>query len=315
MINNYSQSSEGGNGRIRVYAGVASVKVLAVNPDNAKLRSLGFNIKEDAEEPKYVKVAKDADGNEHAVTTVRMMCQIQNMDDMPVISLNFPIRASVRLNRDGSKCQVIDRYGNTAWGTRDEVQAGKIPVYPSGKPADIDPDYRPCHFGEEDLIRFLMRYLCIAPYKVMDRRTGEFVRNADAGCLTIDDWQRLAGGDVSEIKSMLALLPDNKLKVILGARRADDNRVWQSFCRDNYLSNRSSPGMDGVYQAAKRIIDRVKKDGYDATEYDAHTVHLWEDSPTEVTPSMETPGMEQFSGGDPFANGAKSTGHGDDLPF
>lgn len=303
------------------YVGVASIKIVAVNPNNAKLRSLGWQVPEGADEPKYIVEKTLDDGTIRKSTRIRFMAQIQDFDDKPIVALDFWIRPNVWLNKDGSKCQIIDTYGRTAWATKEELKNNAIPQYASG-PAKIAKPYKPSHPGEERLVRFLMKYLVCTPFESYDENSGKYVKNANPGQLTIDDWKALCDGNVREIVGYLATRPDNLLKVILGVSQTEDNKVYQTFIDDVFIGNGASP-KNGEYATASKIIDKLMNDGYhDNYQYSAAPVVPFVITPTEVKPDKGFNTAESaaqassenvdalFSSGD--ALGAEDD---DDLPF
>ena len=199
------------------------------------------------------------------------------------------------------KCKIIDSYGRTAWATKDEFKYHKIPMYANGE-ANIDAKYKPCHPGEEELVRFLMRYLnCTSLFrKVQDK----YVANKNPGRLTIDYWDKLCNGDVSEIASYVAQMPENRLKVILGIRTTDDNKEYQTFLNTGYIANGSVVDYTGTYSKAKTLIDKFF-DGKDATSYtfSSEPVSEWGTTATDVKDNSD----EMFSN--------TTTDFEDDLPF
>ena len=265
---------------IKKYIGVASVHVLAVNPSNSRLRSYGWQIPEDAQEPKYV--ITDAEG--HKSARVRLVVQIQDFDDKPVIALDFWVRPDVMFNKDQTKCKIIDSYGRTAYGTKAEVQGKQIPQYSNG-PANISKDYKPCHTGEEDIVLFLMKYLNVTPLQTYDRVKKTWIPTKDPGHVTIDNWKKLCDGDVSEIAAAIAMQPDNRVKVLLGVRTTEDNKTYQTFLSTCYIGNGSVPDRNtGEYAAARKAIDKWREGHPNATiEFSAMPVKEWSVSATEVT--------------------------------
>lgn len=289
-VNASKVASNGGEEYIDVkkYIGVASIKVLALNPNNATLRSLGWTIPEDANEPNYI--YKDADGK-YSGTQLRFIAQIQDMEDKPVISLTFWVRPEIRYNSDKSKVVIIDKYGRTAYATQEEYNAGEIPQYSKG-PANISKPYLPCHEGEEELVLFLMKLLNVTPLTRIDRLTGNWVDNANPGSLTIDDWKTLCKGDVSEVKGYLKMQPENCVKVILGVRVKQDNKSYQTFLNTRYIGNGAGPARDsGEYPSAVQAIGKfMDSHPNTASQYlfSAAPVKEWKLEATEVKDNSET---------------------------
>ena len=282
MITGNSKSKNAPSGDfadIRKYIGVASISVLALNPNNAKLRSYGWQIPEDADEPKYV--TTDSEGRKSA--RLRMLVQIHDLDEKPVVALDFWVRPDIVFNKDNTKCKVIDSYGRTAYGTKEEVKGHKIPQYSNG-PANIAGDYKPCHSGEEEIVLFLMKYLNVTPLQIFDRNKQAWVPTRDPGHVTIDNWKGLCEGNVGEIASAIALQPENRVKVVLGIRTTEENKSYQTFLSTTFIGNGAIPGRDtGEYAAARKAIDKWQEGHPSSTiEFSAQPVREWNVSATEV---------------------------------
>lgn len=221
------------------YVGVATCKIVAVNPNNAVLKTLGWNIKDDAEEPNYVSDKTMDDGTIKRTTKVRFMVKILDLEDTPIIPLDFFIGPEVKTSRDG-KVNVIDRFGQDAWGYPEVVNAKQKIYYTSRQtgsqiPAIIDNKYEPCHRGELQLVKFLMKFLAMQPLQYKDRKTGEWVKSPNPGSLTIDNWRGLVNGDFREIRGYVQSQKDNLIKVVLGVENNGD-KSYQSFYKEKFLS-------------------------------------------------------------------------------
>lgn len=309
MIENVNASKNPSTGEfvdIKKYIGVASVNVLAVNPNNERLRKYGWSVPEDAEEPKYVTMT-ERDGKPVKNARIRLLVQIQDLEDKPVVSLDFWVRPEIMSNRDQTKYKIIDAYGRTAWGTRAEIEAHEIPVYSSGNKANIATPYKLCHSGEEELVQFLMKYLNVTPLQIFDRNKQVWLPNKNPGRLTIDNWSALCDGNASEIVSYLALQPNNRVKVVLGIRSTDDNKTYQSFLNTGYIGNGAVPDRNtGEYAGARKLIDKFFENRSDSPySFSATPVKEWIETATEVTDQSES-----FD----FSN-TTSLDDGSDLPF
>lgn len=298
--------------RVRIFTnkkfiGVGTCKVVAVNPNNEALRKLGFEIPDDYEEFEYVSKVQYKD-TEVQQLTLRFLVKVDELPDT-ILPLTFKIKNAVRTNNDGTKAQIIDDYGRSAWGTIEDVKAGKIPVYSSGKPASICEGYRKCRPGEADLILFLRSLLGARSYERYDSDSGSWVKNENPTALTIDDWKKLMSGDVSEINDMLALRPDAAIRIIFGVNMNDEG-VFQTFYKDAYLG--VWHGIDllsGNYFYAQKLIDKYNTtDG--TSRFGAYPIHEWKneevkkkDSDSDfVAPKHEDSMFDTSS-------------HDDDLPF
>ena len=306
MIENFNatkNSSSENYVETKKYIGVASINVLSVNPSNNTLRMYGWQIPEDAEEPKYV--TTNNEGKKSA--RVRFLVQIQDLSDKPVIALDFWIRPDIQFNKDQTKCVVIDSYGRTAYATKADVQSHSIPQYSNG-PAQIASDYKPAHVGEEALIAFIMKYLNVTPLKTFIKASNSWVDSKNPGRLTIDRWNDLCNGNVNEVKEYLKLQPENRVKVILGIRTTDDNKSFQTFLSSTFISNGARVDITtGEYSSARKAIDRWAE-YHSGSSFSATPVKEWSQSATEVVDNSSSD-MPNFN--DP----AYTAEVEDDLPF
>lgn len=291
MIENVNDSKMPSNGEfveVPKYIGVASINILDINPNNATLKKYGWSIPDDADEPKYVTVT-ERDGKPVKSARVRFLAQIQDLDSKPVVALDFWVRPEIYVNRDGTKCQIIDAFGQTAWGTKEEVTAKKIPMYSSG-PASITLPYKPCHPGEERLIKFLFKYLNITPLQMFDRVRQAYVNSKNPGKLMVDNWALICDGNVSELKEWIKLKPNNCVKVVLGIRTTEDNKAYQTFLDTAYIGNGATPDRNtGEYATARKEIDKFMERNADRPySFSAMPVQEWGVSATKVEDNSES---------------------------
>lgn len=317
MIQNYNVTKEAPTGEyvdVKKFIGVGTVNIVAVNPDNAKLRQFGWNLAEDAKEPQYV--TKDESGKIVA-SRVRFLAQIQELENKPTVALDFWVRPGFHLNNDETKCKIIDGFGRTAWATKDDVKRHSVPQYENG-PADISKNYLPCHRGEEELVCFLMKYLNVTPFqkfvrKNKDSNEGEWVPTENPGVLTIDDWNALCTGNAKELADYVALQPDNRIKLTFGVRTKEDNKSYQVFLmgghRDYaYISNAERvDAATGEFRTARKGIDRFLNGKQTAAQYEfsAGPIREWK---------LEADSVSDNSAENIFSNGS-SDNEENDLPF
>ena len=310
MIENVNASKNPSNAEfvdIRKYVGVASVNVLAINPNNDKLRKYGWAIPEGADEPNYVLI-KEENNKKIKNARVRFLVQIQDLEDKPIVALDFWCRPEIMVNKTGDKCKIIDSYGRTAWGTKDEVTNRQIPQYSSGA-ANISTPYKPCHPGEEEMVNFLFKYLNITPLQIFDRNKQSWTPSKNPGRLTIDNWAAVCDGNVKELAEYVALQPDNRVKVILGIRTTEDNKTYQTFLNSTYIGNGATPDKNtGEYTSARKAIDKYF-DGRENSPYSfsASPVKEWKETATEVADHSD----DMFSTSSTVAVDNPD----DDLPF
>lgn len=314
MIENVNASKTSSNIEydIKKYIGVASINVVAVNPSNAVLRKYGWQIPDGSAEPVYTSIL-ERDGKKIQSGRVRFLAQIMDFNEKPVIALDFWCRNAYQTNGDGTKFKIIDSFGRTAWATKEEVQAKKLPIYKTGNTASISPDYKACKDGEEEMVNFIMKYLNVTPYQIFDRKANAFVKSKNPGKLTIDDWSKICNGDVSEIKGYISMQPENRVKVVLGVRaNAENNKTYQTFLNTVYIGNGASPDQtSGEYIKARKEIDRYFELHKNTTcSFQATPVKEWKETPSEVSDNSgsDLPDMPSD-----FDNDLPNIS--DDLPF
>ena len=133
--------------------------------------------------------------------------------------------------------------------------------------------------------------------------------------ITIDRWQRLCDGDVSELVEYVSMQPQNRVKVILGVQTNDDNKSYQVFIHDKFIGNGAVPNAQtGEYVTAQKAIDKFYEEQQKSSErnpsyvppaisFSAAPVKEWKVSATEVADASESQGSPY----DDFPE--------DDLPF
>lgn len=227
-------SSEGEGAKL--YVGVGSVFVKAINPTKAKLAEV-YGRDQD-KDPEYL---GEVDFNGVKIQTVRIeflsVTDPEKNDGIEkVVRPAITIRNQRRLNGDGTKVQVVDEYGRFAWVTLEQAEKHEIPIYKNG-PANITANYRDAYPGEEQLVNTIKAYLNIPnPMKYVNNEWVmiEHPEDAEARLDHIADYFK---GDFSELQQLLQYQPNNKMKILFGVRTTDDNKQYQAFYMDMVLKN------------------------------------------------------------------------------
>ena len=253
---------------IKRYTGVGSVFVVGVNPNKAELEKL-YNRELD-KDPEYI---TEKDG----VTSARIDFIIKtdanskcNNGIELLTKFSMFIRKEYRFNKDKTKVQVIDKYGRTAWVTKEQAKNHEIPIYSNGKPANIDKDYRPAYVGEEDITNFLKLFLGISNVEkwVKNEATGRreivgLVDNPQDCECRLENIEDYFKGKFNEIKDAINLMPNNKIKVLFGVRTTDEGKQYQDVYTRKFLSNTVS-----VYNNLAEDVQTNKNNGaYPNTEF------------------------------------------------
>lgn len=259
-----SESTEGNV--VKKYIGVGSVGVLAVNPNKETLEKLyNTTINDD---PSYLsEVEVGPEGDKYTVPQVRIDFIVQtdpekcNGIDMKT-KIPFFITREVRYNRDRSKVQVINKYGETTWLPIENAKSGTIPSNLNWfEPAD----FRPAYIGEEDLTGFLKAYLNI-PNKSYRKSNGEVVElpnKADAEA-RLDKIENYFKGDYSELREAISLQPKNRVKGLFGVRTTEDGKQYQAVYTQKFLKN----SVTDYSRLDAELQERKAAGAYPTTEFE-----------------------------------------------
>lgn len=272
-----SASTEGRE--IKRYIGVGSVYVKAVNPTKSQLSEL-FG-REQENDPQYL---TEIEVNGVKVPAVRLEFIIKTDAEKcngidTTQRLAFVLRNQERFNNDGTKLQVIDEYGRTAWVTREQFTSHAIPQYSNG-PANITSNYRPCFVGEEALTKFIKAYLNIPNVeKWKDGKVVGLIDTPSDAEVRLDNIAEYFKGNFSELQEILSYQPNNKVKVMFGVKTTDDNKQYQAFYTDMVLKN----GVKDYSNLEKDYKDRKNAGAYSTTEFDVCELKEHSNTPSEIS--------------------------------
>ena len=253
---------------IKRFTGVGSVFVVGVNPNKSELEKLYE--RELDKDPEYV-TEKDGVVSARIDFIVKTDTAAKCNNGIELLTkVSMFIRKEYRFNKDKTKVQVIDKYGRTAWVTKEQAKNHEIPVYSNGKPANIDKDYRPAYVGEEDITNFLKLFLGIPNVEkwVKNEETGRrevvgLVDNPEDCECRLENIEDYFKGKFNEIKDAINLMPNNKIKVLFGVRTTDEGKQYQDVYTRKFLSNAVS-----VYDKLAEDVQSNKDNGaYPNTEF------------------------------------------------
>lgn len=218
------------------YVGVAPVQIVAINPTMKQLTDLGYNT---TEEPKYVSTTDDGVPQiriEFVVKTLPEKCD--NIDQM--FRFSFTLRKKAVIGSNTGKYKIMDVYGQTAWATKDEIDQKLIPQYKDG-PANITNKYRIVCDGEEELTNFVRTYLNIPNVtKFVNGRPAGMIDNpADAEGM-LDHIKDYFTGDITELKEIFKMAPNNWIKILVGIKTTDDNKQYHNVFTREFVSGGSN---------------------------------------------------------------------------
>lgn len=224
---------------IKRYIGVAPVFVLAVNPSKTKLEKLyGITLEKD---PIYIgESITEVNGVKTTVPQIRIDFIVRTDPDFSngidfKTKISFFLNKEYKLNKDKTKVQVINKYGETTWLT---IENAKNKVIPENLKWFDAESFRPAYVGEDNLVSFIRTYLCI-PNKSYRDSNGvvHTIENKDDAVAQLEHIDSYFNGDVSELEEVLTLQPKNKIKVMFGVKTADDNKLYQTIYTQKFLKN------------------------------------------------------------------------------
>lgn len=222
-----------GSSEIKRYIGKGVVKILCMNPTKEQFKEyMGY-------EPSDGVVTYT--GIKDNVNWAKVMFIVKTVPEKSngiefTTTISYFIRNQYVKGSQSGKYRVIDNYGNTAWGTEEEVRAKKQIMYANG-PANIIGDYNPLYAGQAAIVRFLQEYLVIGSPK--DNQSGyEYINGTyvpmtedklkDCECyLTPQEMQSMFKGDFSAVKNGIELQPTNEIRVLFGITTNNEGKEFQ----------------------------------------------------------------------------------------
>lgn len=264
----FAKGQESKEAIIRRYIGVAPVHILAVNPSKAELEKI-YGTQLD-KEPEYVGKTT-INGVEYPQVRVDFLVKTnpEKTEGIELISkVSFFLAKTPWISTSGEKVQMINRFGETFWITKEEAEKGEVTT---SKIIYSPEGMRMAYRGEADLTDFLKNFLVISSPRYLDRNTGEWkpIKNlaeAEAQLGKVDDYFR---GDVSEIREIISSQPTNQVKLCFGVRTTDDNKLYQDVFIRKSLRLRVTD-----YSKLDEEIQTAKANGaYPNTEFSVEPLH------------------------------------------
>lgn len=270
-------------GSFKMYKGMAAFNIVAVNPTKAELEALTGRELEN--EPEYV--GKTDEGKEQ----VRVVfygktapdAKLNNGIEM-LIPISFMLTKDYRVGQTSGKYQIIDKFGRTAWATKEEVQSKAIPQYTSG-PANISADYRLAWQGEEFLTDFLIQWLNIPGPAVYKDKVWVMKENTDDSEVSLD-MAALFKGDVKELKELVTLAAAYIVKGAVGIRTVDNEngtRQYQAIFTRKFAKN----AVTDYSKIDAAITEFQNAGGAPGTEFSTQPLHENVVEATTFTPAAD----------------------------
>ena len=270
-------------GSFKMYKGMAAFNIVAVNPTKAELEALtGREIESD---PEYV--GKTDEGKEQ----VRVVFYAKTAPEAKLnngiellVPISFMLTKDYRVGQTSGKYQIIDKFGRTAWATKEEVQSKAIPQYTSG-PANISADYRLAWQGEEFLTDFLIQWLNIPGPAVYKDKVWVMKENTDDSEVSLD-MAALFKGDVKELKELVTLAAAYIVKGAVGIRTVDNEngtRQYQAVFTRKFAKN----AVTDYSRIDAAITEFQNAGGAPGTEFSTQPLHENVVEATTFTPAAD----------------------------
>jgi hypothetical protein len=240
VSNSSEQEVKAEGGGVTLYVGIAPVKVIAVNPSMAELNAIGVSAKV---EPQYTGLSIGGDEFNKIVVWVE-----HTAPDFKT-KVEFLIKPEPKVSQSG-KSQWTNNIGQFAYAESKASEA-----YEWFK----DEGVRKAFNGEEKLMDFVKAFANVA---------------AGDACY-LETWQEVSKGNVKELQELFNLLPENRVRVLLGVK---DEKYQQVY--DKHFG-RLKPKRDDLF--IKKLNDDY---GAFKAEYNK-TLLLEQYSPTLVAADEE----------------------------
>lgn len=259
----------------KLYVGVAPVYVLAVNPNKAELSKI-YN-RDIEEEPSYV---GNTEINGNTVPQVRIDFIVKTDEKSCGIAyttkISFFLAKANRYNRDNTKVEVINKYGETTWLPIECVEKG-API-PDNMKWYCAEEIRPAYIGEGAITEFIKKYLNIPNKSFRNKSTGEvvYIDNLADAEARLDNIVKYFTGDFKELRTIITLQPNNRIKCAFGVKTTDDNRQFQAIFTDRFLkfNNTDYSSLDAY------IKERQDAGSYSNIQFSVEDLHEYNVEPT-----------------------------------
>lgn len=283
------------------YVGVGSSFVVAVNPTKKQLEEIyGHEL---ANDPEYV---VDTDNGKEARVSFVVKTDPNICNGIEIVNrAMFTLRNAPAFNKDESKVQVIDKYGNTTWADTNDAKTGKKLFSATGKELKIDSSYRMACVGEADLVGFLKAYLGVGD--AFNYVNGSWVKkdNADDFLFGLEHIKDYFSGDFSEVKDAIALQPNNKVKLLYGVRTTEEGKQYQTVATRNGMVLLNSAGSKALDRLEKELANAKNNGSYASTDFRVQPLAEYSVEPTDFSTAPAVPTGDQGS----------ETSMGNELPW
>ena len=250
--NEASQETTSVNSFVR-FKGLGTYHVIAVNPSKEELEKIQ-PWRKDLPAPEYLGVMEDNVTRFARIDVYVQLVKVEdpslvkdhlkvdstgNVTEGPIERLSYRVIDSVAYNRDKTKVQVIDLYGDTQWF---ELDADGKPVATEGQPIAVSRDgRRPAYKGEDKLIDLFkaLGNVNSRGYVATNKETGvreynAIVADTDKEKLALcvaqfDNIPKWFTGDFSDLKNLVKVYKGYGVKLLQGVKSVNGKQYTDFF--------------------------------------------------------------------------------------
>lgn len=290
-----SKGQKSTEGAVRkLYVGVGSSFILGVCPSKAELEKI-YGRTQDAD-PEYL---GNIEVNELQVPQARIdfivkpnpakYTDIQGMPIDTIIHAPIFLRQRYVYGATSNKFKVIDKYGRTAWATKEEIENKQVPIYKDKDGNDvkarISPDYIMCYEGLEELTQLIRAYLNIPTVdKWENKKIVGLIDNPSDAEVMPDHIEDIFKGNFKELKEIFSYQPENEVKLPYYVRNTTDangnSRQYQSVYMKMPLKN----SVTDYSKLAKEVTEAQERGSLANCEFSFDEFHEYTITPTSFTP-------------------------------
>lgn len=276
------ESKEGSN--FPKYVGVGSFKVIEVNPTKEKLEAI-YNTTFD-KDVEYI--SKSPEGIDQVRIDFIVQSDIEKNNNIDLkTKITFFLKKAPKYNKDKTKVQVINLYGETTWIDIELVKKGEIPENQSW----FEKPYRPCLEGEDELTQFLKVFLNI-PVKSWRDKNGvvKTIENKSDAEARLENIEKYFKGEFKELKDIIKFQPDNKFKMALGVKTTDDNKEYQTVYTKMFVKN----NVNDFSRLEKAISDSQANGAFSNVKFSVTPLQEYVVTPTNFTQEVSSKEEEDW---------------------
>lgn len=257
---------------VKRYIGVGKFNILSVNPCKEEIEKLYNTTLE--KEPEYVGIKKDTNTPQ---IRIDFIAKEETLNF--ITRFSFFINKEEMYNKDKTKVQMINNYGETTWLTVEDAEKG---VIPDNQKWFRTEGIRPAYQGEEALIGFLKAFLNIQPKSYKKADGTEVINSDEDSTIYIENWDNYFKGNVKELKDIISSIPDYKVKALLGVKKVD-GKEYQDVFSKMFLKN----SIRNYDRLNKELIESKNAGSYPNTEFDVMPIEEYTVTPTKFDKTVE----------------------------